>query len=483
MAIFTSIIEKALRDTSRKSKIHESAGFEAEEEMDDVSLEDMFQDDNESDTNLDDLGQDFFELESDEGATNVTFDEDKAKEDKGESWFVELKKPIEDYLKDSASPVLLKGDVEIDKPALETALTELFTTLGISPFSGNVIEDGSIKVTAKEPGEENFAEEDLKQVDGVEDAVMESAEEAFDKEEDNTLVPMNDAAGDAAEIVSLNVEWDGTSVGIGDMDVEYADDKEEPAAEEEPEEEPEEDDGDDEEDKADEEDEEEMNETFSAEKILALQDEIDNWNVDDIMSEAELSDGGAKDEEVGEPNSSMKPGAYHFNNGGDDSNFVDGVEDLKAVDDSTDTSEPPKSGEFFRGNFEGEEPPVEEKDSTDVSKPKIDDFLPNTEEIVSALEKETIRESVDFNNGGKKVDAGDDLVMSEINPDTGDKPEEFVWDSEFVDANGDMSDISLSHFRDGEDTPLTDKHGDMEREFLSAEDELRKDGLEKRQGE
>ena len=173
MAIFTSIIEKALRDTSRKSKIHESAGFEAEDEMDDVSLEDMFQDDNESDTNLDDLGQDFFELESDEGATNVTFDEDKAKEDKGESWFVELKKPIEDYLKDSASPVLLKGDVEIDKPALETALTELFTTLGISPFSGNVIEDGSIKVTAKEPGEDSFAEEDLKQVDGVEDAVME----------------------------------------------------------------------------------------------------------------------------------------------------------------------------------------------------------------------------------------------------------------------------------------------------------------------
>ena len=482
MAIFTSIIEKALRDTSRKGKIHESAGFEAEDEMDDVSLEDMFQDDNETDTNLDDRGQDFFELESDEGVTNVTFDEEKAKEDKGDSWYVELKKPIEDFLKDSSAPVLLKGDVEIDKPALETALAELFTSLGISPFSGNVIEDGSIKVAAKEAGEDSFAEEDLKQVDGVEDAVMESAEEAFEKEADSSLMPMNDAAGDEAEIVSLNIEWDGTSVGIGDMDVEYADAKEEPA--EETEEEPADDEEDDEEEADDEaEDEDEMNETFSAEKILALQDEIDNWDVDSIISEAELSDGGAKDEEVKDPNPSMKPGTYHFNNGGDDSNFVDGVEDLSMKDDSTDASEPAKSGEFFRGNFEGEEPPEEQKDSTDVSKPKLNDFLPNTEEIISALEKETIRESADFNNGGKQVDVGDDLVMSEINPDTGDKPEEFVWDSEFVDTDGDMADVALSHFRDGEDTPLTDKHGDMEREFLSAEDELRKDGLEKRQGE
>lgn len=492
MAIFTSIIEKALRDTSKKNKkISESAGF-GDDEMEDISLQDMFQDDSEVDTGLGDTGSDFYELEAEEDFGSVNFDEEKAKEEKGDEWFTELKEPIESYLKDSTNPVFLKGDLEIDKPSLETALAELFKHLGVSPFSGNVIEDGSIKVAQREAGEEETAEDSLLGVDGVAGAVNGGdLPEAYEEEEPANLMPMNDAAGDA-EIVSLNVEWDGTSVGIGDMDVEYAEDKvlddeeSEEGIEEDPDEqdeEPEEDDEEELEEVSDEEDEEEVDEgeeddeiseSLTAEEILNYQSMIDEWEKEDSsVLESSLSDGGAKDEKVGEPDSSLSPSSYSFNNGGDDSNFVDGVEDLEAVEDSTDTSEPRKSGEFFRGTFEGDEAPTESDESVDVSKPKIDDFLPNTEEIVSALEKETIRESVEFDNGGEPVNVGD-LEMSDIDSDVGENAdmEDFVWDSEFVEGDGNLDDVSLSKFRDGDETPLTAKKSNPEKDFLSDEDQM-----------
>lgn len=485
MAIFTSIIEKALRDTSKKNKkISESAGF-GDDEMEDISLQDMFQDDSEVDTGLEDTSGDFYELEAEEDFGNINFDEEKAKEAKGDEWFTELKKPIEDYLKDSTNPVFIKGDLEIDKPTLETALTELFKHLGVSPFSGNVIEDGSIKVSQREAGEENNAEDSLLEVDGVADAVEDGdVMEAYEEEETANLMPINDAAGDA-EIVSLNVEWDGTSVGIGDMDVEYAEEALEEAPEE-PEEVPEEDEELEEESDEEKEDEEksedseedkddEISEALSAEEILNYQSMIDEWEKEDSsMLESDLSDGGAKDEEVGDPNPSLSPGSYSFNNGGDDSDFVDGVEDLEAKDDSTDASEPSTSGEFFRGTFEGDEPPTESDESVETSTPKIDDFLPNTEEIVTALEKETIRESVDFDNGGEQVDGGDELKMSEINPEVGENAdmEDFVWDSEFVEGDGNLEDVSLSKYRDGDETPLSSEKSDPEKDFLSDEDQM-----------
>lgn len=478
MAIFTKILENALKSKLRNRgvKFSESAGLPIDDEEDvDISAEDIFDDESP------DSSSDFFSLEADTALDDIEFDEDSARSSKGDMWFTELRGPVEEYLKKTSTPVFLEGDDEIDKASLETALTELFKHLGVSTFSGNIVEDGSIKISKKPVGELKEAEVELKEVDGVEEDIF---EEDFEKETDPSLQPMNDADesenSSSAEILSMDVEWDGTSVGVGDIDIEYAEDdsdEEDDSSDEVIDDDDEEDGDDDDEDEEEDYDvgDDEMTETLSAEKILELKSFLDDEDSEDVMESID-SDGGVSSKDV-KQNPSLKSGSYDFNNGADVSSFEDGVDNLTSVDNSISASGNVKSGDYFYGSgkFDGDatekvdgvEDPKKLSDST--VKPKVDDFIPNTEEIVSSVEKEGIREEFDFDDGGEQKNVGDDLVMSEEPIEMGENEDlDFVEDSVVSDKD-ELE--GLTEFSDERESILP-KSGDPEVRFIDDNDKF-----------
>lgn len=467
MAIFTKILENALKSKLRNGgvKFSESAGLPIDDEEEvDISAEDIFDDESP------DSSSDFFSLEADTALDDIEFDEDSARSSKGDMWFTELRVPIEEYLKKTTTPVFLEGDNEIDKASLETALTELFKHLGVSTFSGNIVEDGSIKISKKPAGELREAENELKEVDGVEEDIF---EEDFEKEADPSLQPMNDADesenSSSAEILSMDVEWDGTSVGIGDIDVEYAEDDSDEDEDGDSSDEVADDDDD------DDDDDDEMTETLSAEKILELKSLLDDEDSEDVMESID-SDGGVSSKDV-KQNPSLKPGSYDFNNGADESSFEDGVDDLVSVDNSTSVSGNVKSGDYFYGSGKFDGDATEKVDGVEDSKklgdssvkPKVDDFIPNTEEIVSSVEKEGIREEFDFDDGGEQKNVGGDLVMSEEPVEMGENEDlDFVEDSAVSDTE---ESEGLTEFSDERESILP-KSGDPEVRFIDDNDKF-----------
>lgn len=475
MAKFKIILERALKDSKAKNSVSESM-LTDEDELD-VSSDDIF---DEEIPGAPETDVDFFSLEAEPVGSDIEFDEEGAKAELGDNWFTKLKEPIEQYLKEKA--VFTKENGEVDKTALETALTELFTNLGISNFTGNIVDDGSIKVSMGAEEDAPEAEEDLLKVDGVEDEIV--AEDYEGETVDPSLEPMNDSEEHKgnAEIIQLDVEWDGTAVGVGDMEVEYAD--EEAPAEEEAEEEPEDD------EESEEEDEEEVfddddsfNEELNAEEILKMQDQIDAFDAEDSFGES-LEDGGAKAEKVGNANASLKPGSYKFNNGTEGAGFEAGAEDLTAVDSDSSASEPKVSGDYFmqHGKFDGMDAPTAVDNSIDVSKPDMN-FRPEGDDHVEDLEKVDIKEAFEFDNGGEMLDVGDENLSdiidlkAELNPDA--EPEQFVKNSKTVPTNGEEKYVGLTEFGDG-DTPLTGMK-DIE-DFLGNGDEETIDGAPEQLG-
>lgn len=244
MSLLKNIIEASLRNSKveRKSVLEDfediNENIFEDAEFNRVTDDDIFDDEDADKTDTTFIGNDDIDLTdgtdltgSDKDFGNVGFDEDGAKEEYGEEWFVALAEPIEKYLADSELPIVTDGEEDhLDKSVLSKALTDLFTHLQISEFSGDICADGAVITVKKfDVGVETDSDEDFlsPEENDYNKATAPFIEDSLGKT--NTLKQTGEALdpeanSDEVVISELDLTWDGSTCVVNNVSTDYADD-------------------------------------------------------------------------------------------------------------------------------------------------------------------------------------------------------------------------------------------------------------------